>query len=269
LPLALSSVLNQTITDFTICIIADGAPQELLTVIKKWQKKDKRIKSFIFPKGERNGEQYRHDIVRAANTPYVAYMSDDDLWLPTHLEQLLPLLQKGNFVHSLPTYISPQGKLEFFIGDLKSTQYRHWLLTEKRNFIPLHCAAHTLKLYTSLPIGWHTTPAGIHTDLYMWQQFLNHPSCKPVSGTVPTTIHLPSSLRRQATQEERLRELNHWATKLKDPHFPAQYQELIFQSQYQQMTESELKLELFRRSFAGGLFHFFSGLIGWDKVKNF
>ncbi len=92
-------------------------------------------------------------------------------------------------------------------------------MLEGSNFIPLPCGAHTLELYHRLPHGWRTTPAGTHTDLYMWQQILSVEGVRLASGEEATVLHFPSSLRGDRTMEERLDELARWSAATREPGF--------------------------------------------------
>jgi hypothetical protein len=71
-------------------------------------------------------------------------------------------------------------------------------------------------MYRRLPFGWRTTPAGVWTDLYMWQQFLAQPGCRSVSAARPTALTFPSPPRRGWTVEWRLAELEHWSGRIGD-----------------------------------------------------
>lgn len=223
LPYSVASVLQQTFTDFELLIIGDGATAETAKAAQKLAKADKRITFHSFPKSARTGEEYRHQLLQKATSKYICYLSDDDLWLPTHLEQMLSLLQKHHFAYTFPAMITPQGNFDTWYGDLDLPFYKRWLLKPdnlRYNFIPLSTVGHTLTSYKKLPFGWRSTPKGKHTDLHMWQQFLSQPKIKTTRGNQPTTLHFASSLRKTATDQERAAETSHWFKQLPDPELP-------------------------------------------------
>src|SRR5215210_672377 len=96
-----------------------------------------------------------------------------------------PPLYNADFAHALPLFIDERGEIAFYDGDLTVPAYRESLLSGI-NFVALSSGAHTTEMYRRLPHGWRTTPAGIPTDLYMWQQFLSNPRCRATGGTRPT-----------------------------------------------------------------------------------
>src|SRR5689334_19426344 len=48
----------------------------------------------------------------------------------------------------------------------------------------------------------------------MWQQLLSMPGCRAIGGSGPTALHFPSELRADWSPEERVAELERWASGL-------------------------------------------------------
>ncbi len=82
---AIESILNQTFTDFELIIYDDASTDHSVEVIKKHQKKDKRI---IYILGRKNkGEAYgRNQILKKVRGKYIAILDSDDLAHPQRLE---------------------------------------------------------------------------------------------------------------------------------------------------------------------------------------
>jgi hypothetical protein len=211
------TALEQSIRDVEIFIIGDGVTDVARDIVAELIQ-DPRVRFFDRPKGPRVGEHYRHAILDEARGDIVCYLSDDDLWLPRHVETLAKLLEQADFAHSLPVQVEPGGALRSLTIDLALRQYRELILAGI-NRIPLSTAGHTLAMYRRLPHGWRTTPDGIPTDLYMWQQFLADPGCRALSGTRPTALGFPSPPRRDWSMEQRLAEMDRWIEKLRKPGF--------------------------------------------------
>jgi glycosyltransferase involved in cell wall biosynthesis len=210
------SVLNQTVQDLEVLVVGDGVPDVTRRVLDELLREDGRVRFFDNPKGPRHGEMSRHAALADARGQIVCYLSDDDLWLPDHLETVRALLGGADFTHTLPLRVLADGSIGGWIVDLAHPFYRQVHLSGQ-NRIPLSCAGHTLAAYRRLPYGWRTTPAGIPTDLYMWQQFFAYPECRLCSGVWPTAIHFPSPMRQGWTIEARCAELERWAAWFADP----------------------------------------------------
>ena len=220
LMLSVGSALEQSVDAIEVFIVCDGATDDTLDAAEELRRSDARIRVLVHDKGPRHGEVYRHQALQEGSGTIVCYLSDDDLWLPDHVANMAALLETADFAHAYPIGIDANGELFSWPGHLSVAEVRHSML-EGRNFIPLPCGAHTLELYHRLPFGWRTTPAGIHTDLYMWQQILSVEGVRLASSTEATVLHFPSSLRDDFTIEERLAELERWSAATREPGFTA------------------------------------------------
>ena len=209
------SALAQTVEDIEVFVVGDGVPHVTREIVAELAR-DERVRFFDYPKGPRNGEAYRHEVLQEAEGEIVCYLSDDDLWLPGHVEYMRDLLKDADFAHALPLNVSPSGGFGVYAVDLTLDIYRE-LLSSGINRVPLSCGAHTMKAYRRLPHGWRTTPTGTPTDLYMWQQILDDPNNRAASGAIPTILNFPSPQRRDQTPEDRLAELEAWSGKVRDP----------------------------------------------------
>src|SRR5256885_411056 len=58
---AIESVLAQTVKEFELFVVCDGAPVETIDCAREQAGRDPRIKVLVFPKGERIGEAHLHD----------------------------------------------------------------------------------------------------------------------------------------------------------------------------------------------------------------
>ncbi len=213
---SIPSALGQTVEELEIFVIGDGVPDVTREVMAELTASDERVTFFDNPKGPRHGESHRHEALQGARGEIVCYLSDDDLWLPDHVEQLQALLADADFAHARPLWIDTEGRAHPWLVDLRRPFYLE-LLLGGQNRIPLPCGGHTLAFYRRLPYGWRTTPAGTPTDLYMWQQILSVPDCRAVSGSHPTVLHFPSPARSGWSIKERLAELDSWVPRLADP----------------------------------------------------
>ena len=210
---SVATALTQTVKDIEIFIVGDGMPEAARDVARSVARLDPRIRLFESPKAPRHGETLRHEALHAAAGQVVCYLSDDDLWMPDHVETMLALLEHCDFANALPLYVDRRQELGSWTVVLESDYFRRLILSGT-NRIPLSCAAHTLLMYRRLPHGWRTTPAGTPTDLYMWQQFLAEPDCRARSAARPTVLVFPAPTRKAMTAVERADELAEWSGRI-------------------------------------------------------
>jgi glycosyltransferase involved in cell wall biosynthesis len=205
-----ASVQAQTLQDFEILIVGDGAPEATRDLVADLARSDPRIQYFGFPKGERHGELYRHAVLEKARGRCVCYLCDDDLWLPSHLEHLTALLRWSDLANSAELRIDPSGEATLTTFDVRNPIDRG-LLERDAAGIGLASGGHTLDAYRRLPHGWRTTPAAIHTDTYMWQQFLAQPWCRAQSAARPTVLRFAAQFwDNLETRDRRLEILEMW-----------------------------------------------------------
>ena len=92
--------------------------------------------SNAFPKGHGFGYAHRNALLRRTAAPIVAYMTDDDLWFPDHLERALAALEAGpvDLVAFRSIHATPPGDLDlrFFAYDWRlgrlSDLLRGWFI---------------------------------------------------------------------------------------------------------------------------------------------
>lgn len=214
---SVGSALRQTVTDFELFLVGDGVPAAARDVCEELAAGDARVRFFDLPKGPRHGELHRHEVLGEARGRIVAYLSDDDLWLPEHLAEMDVLLADADFAHTLPLNVEADGEVHVYNMDLSSTWYRPRAFDDRglRNaYIPLTFAGHTLASYRDLPVGWETTPKPLSTDRYMWHKLLRRPHVRARTSSRVTAVHFASLSRRTWTMAERLSELEGWQHRL-------------------------------------------------------
>ncbi len=206
---SIASALEQTVPELEVFVVGDGAPPEARALVEQIAARDPRVRWFENPKGPRHGEIHRHAALQEARGEIVCYLSDDDLWFPEHVRTMVDALKGADFAHAVPVVIALDGSLRVLLADLARPGYRKMLLGGE-NRVPLSAAGHTLAAYRRLPHGWRTTPDGIPTDLYQWQQFLAQDDVRAVGTERWSVLNFPARLRAGVTAVERARELAQW-----------------------------------------------------------
>ena len=216
---SIASVQAQTIKDFELFVVGDGAPHETKNLVNSLAQTDSRIRYFDSPKGEGHGELHRAETLKQARGDIVCYLGDDDMWLSHHLSVMLELLDKADFAHTNQTGIWPDGMVVVDAGNINDVSTRWKMLNQKWNLFGPSCAGHTLEAYKRLPYGWRPKPDGMYSDLHMWRQWLAQPWCRFISEPQVTIMRFPSPWRRGWTIEERVKEMENWWQRSKNPQF--------------------------------------------------
>ena len=203
----MESVKRQTFQDFEVVVIGDGAPPRTKKIMDEISEKDPRFHYRHFPKSERTGEPYRDIIIRECKSDIIAYIADDDLWLPWHLEWVVEALQSADFVHSMHHKVHLDGHIDSLLFQFNSPLLRQRVLNgENRRTFGLSYGAHTRKAYMDLSEGWTTAPKGMPTDLYMWLKFSSDPTVIFWEILYPTALHFTAALRKE-NPDQRTEEL--------------------------------------------------------------
>ena len=136
LPRAINSVLSQTYTNIEVLVVDDNEvdseeSKEAQKLIGSYS--DKRV---ICVKQEKhiNGAEARNAGIRAAKGEYIAFLDDDDEWLPKKVEKQVEVLERDNNIHgvsclynefkrgrlyhSLPPYTGDGLHLKVFMRDV-------------------------------------------------------------------------------------------------------------------------------------------------------
>lgn len=147
---AVRSVLAQTMGDFELLIIGDGCSDDSGQVVASFG--DSRVSWLNL--SANTGHQFgpNNAGLRLATSPFVAYLGHDDLWLPGHLEAILPALEDGAaFVHTSVVISSPGRPL------WRMDHPPWWRIKGRRKpWVPPTCCAHPVE--PALQIGGWPSP---------------------------------------------------------------------------------------------------------------
>jgi glycosyltransferase involved in cell wall biosynthesis len=125
LKLTLQSVLNQTFKDFEIIVVDDGTPNDENFFLCQTFEKVKYIKI------ENSGgpAKPRNVGIREAKGKYIAFVDDDDLWMPNKLEKQVEVLENNPYfglVHCCCQVIDDNGiEKKEIIGRPGSLDVKH------------------------------------------------------------------------------------------------------------------------------------------------
>ena len=123
LRLAITTVIEQTYQDFEYLIVGDHCSDETEQVVQEFS--DPRIRWINLEKHQGNQSNVNQIALSQCRGELIAYLNHDDLWLPTHLENLVPLFDVSadlNISNSLCLLISPPPHLH---RDIIGLPYQH------------------------------------------------------------------------------------------------------------------------------------------------
>jgi glycosyltransferase involved in cell wall biosynthesis len=92
---ALSSVLSQSFRNFEIVVINDGG-QDVQEVIDSLKNESEGKIVYIQHKKNKGLSSARNTGLKTAKGKYIAYLDDDDIYYPSHLETLIGFLEKND-----------------------------------------------------------------------------------------------------------------------------------------------------------------------------
>ncbi|MFI5174004.1 MAG: glycosyltransferase family 2 protein [Terriglobia bacterium] len=88
---SIQSVLRQTYPSFHLHVVGDGCDSNTESIVRSFV--DPRVHFYPFRKGKGFGYVHRNVVLRQTSGEYVAYIADDDLWFPDHLERGVAALE--------------------------------------------------------------------------------------------------------------------------------------------------------------------------------
>ena len=203
---AVRSALRQTVQDVEVMIVGDGMTADTRAAAQRLAGDDPRVRCLENPKGPRTGETHRRRAIAESRAPAILYLSDDDLWLPEHVEHVLGLLEGHDVVNALSVWVGPTGIVQHTTLDLALPFHRDEVRrTARRRRSPDGPHARLVRA----PAGGLAHDARGHRDrLLDVAPAARDPACRARSGFIPTIVHLPSPQRREMTLEQRLEELD-------------------------------------------------------------
>jgi len=88
---ALDSILSQTRPPVRVLVVDDASTDGSLEVIRQYVERDARVELLQLPNNS-GPAVARNTGLQAADTELVAFLDGDDIWLPGHLETVVPLV---------------------------------------------------------------------------------------------------------------------------------------------------------------------------------
>jgi glycosyltransferase involved in cell wall biosynthesis len=119
---AIESVLAQTVSDWEMVVIGDACTDDTAEVVESFGDRRIRFHNLDQNVGEQSGPN--NVGTSMARGQYVAYLNQDDIWMPHHLETLLEGIQgsDADLVHGVGVAVNPTR--HYLVGVMPDTTYR-------------------------------------------------------------------------------------------------------------------------------------------------
>lgn len=101
---AIESVINQTYNDIEIIVVSDGSTDDTDVFMQRYLD-NSRVK-YISYSPARGGNYARNKGIEAAEGEYIAFLDDDDEWIPTKIEKQVALMEENHEVGLVYTGIN-------------------------------------------------------------------------------------------------------------------------------------------------------------------
>lgn len=158
---AVSSVLDQTFQDFELLVVNDGGTHEAESVIDSFDSPKIRY----FYKEEQGGHRSAMNVgLRAARGKYIAYLDDDDIYFPNHLQTVVETAEKEklDFVCSRNRWVKGKWRDGCWIEFEDLTEFAPFSVKRlhKSAIIADLTVLHTRALVEKVGLFWKDPPRG-------------------------------------------------------------------------------------------------------------
>lgn len=210
--LALASALEQRRQPIRVFVVADGCidgTQEAVGALD-----DDRVEVLDRPKAFGAGYAHRNEVLERAGGGIVAWLGDDDLWLPDHLERAGELFDAdaATIVNSMSCLVREDGTLEPFGAHWRAPTYRDRFLGVE-NRTPSSAVSHQAR--AALAAGGWPTDLERAGDWDLWRRMV-------IAGgrsemvLAPTVLFFTASGREQSWSD-RVAQNAGFLARLRDP----------------------------------------------------
>ena len=206
---SINSVLNQDYKQFELIIVDDASNDNSKEIIKKFSKKDKRIKTLFRNTNSGTASIPRNEGAKIAKYEYLCFLDADDKWKPDKLSSQINQLNKNTiFNFTACEYVDSKNlpHSNFFINYMR-TKFQKYFLSKglvglfSYNPIILSSVMIEKKIFKKYYFDISTSTVGVE-DLDLWLKILyDYPSKFSFNEKKLTIIRkLSDSLNRNYTQ---------------------------------------------------------------------
>ncbi len=210
--LALASALEQTRPPKQVLVVADGCTDGTQEAVRGLG--DDRVEVLDRPKGFGCGYAHRNEVLERADAGVVAWLADDDLWLPDHLERAGELFDAdaAEIVNSMSCLVREDGKLEPFGAHWRAPTYRDRFLSVE-NRTPSSAVSHRAR--AALAAGGWPTDLERAGDWDLWRRMVRAGTHSEM--VISPTVLFFSAWGREQSWPDRVAQNARFLARLRDP----------------------------------------------------
>ncbi|GEL68114.1 glycosyltransferase family 2 protein [Marinilactibacillus psychrotolerans] len=102
---SINSVLNQTYKDLEIIVVSDGSSDTTDEAMKKLERENHKVNYITYKQAK--GANYARNLgIKASHSEYIAFLDDDDEWLPRKIEAQLKVFESDDNIGLVYTGIN-------------------------------------------------------------------------------------------------------------------------------------------------------------------
>jgi glycosyltransferase involved in cell wall biosynthesis len=208
---AIQSVLLQTFRDFELLVVGDGCGEDTAAVVRGFA--DERVDWHDYPKAPGIGYANRNRALRRARGEIIAYLTDDDLWLPDHLERLMACLTEhdAQLAYSLPLEVTRTGVITPHVFNLHDASTRNLWRTKHLGYVAIANVIHRRECLEQYGYWNETMASG--GDWELWMRIIEGGGSQSFAYLpLPTALHFIASWRplRPTWRTKLLRRVREW-----------------------------------------------------------
>ena len=231
--LAIESALGQTRPPLEVIVCCDGCRPEAVRMLSGL---DGPVRVLDLPKARGFGYGNRTTAMAEAKGEVVAWLADDDLYLPDHLERIGEVFDAGgvDVVQATCCHIRADGFMEAMGYDWNVPFIRERFLAGEKLSPPIGGVAH--RVDTGQAAGGWSTEIEREGDVEFWRRLIQA-GTSAIIGT-PTVLHLRGTGRAQ-TPAERVEQNRALLARMQDPHELARLRAEMAHAIYRRLADHQ------------------------------
>ncbi|MEL7125149.1 MAG: glycosyltransferase [Pseudomonadota bacterium] len=183
----LASVRAQSLDAVEVLVAGDGCTDDTATRVQGLE--DPRLRWFDLPRAPGAGYAALNAALAEARAPLVAYLQAGDLWLPDHLERLVPLFDTPaiRWAYVRPLWVGQTGEIFPMFANLRVPRdLQHFL--NRRSFLPACAVMHRRSCLED--VGLWPTDKAADADWVLWRRIIRRYGPHSVGfQRLPSTVH--------------------------------------------------------------------------------
>ena len=194
--LAVRSALRQTRPPHEVIVCCDGCTPEAVSSLREIAGP---VRVLDLPKARGYGYGNRNDAMEQAEGEVVAWLADDDLYLPDHLERIGEVHDAGDYeiVQGTACHVRVDGFVEAMGDDWSHPFISEQMREGGRAASTMSAISHRIE--TAQRVGGWNADMDAGADIDLWRRMA--PVAAAVTLAAPTVLHLRGTGRGQSPAE--------------------------------------------------------------------